>query len=154
MSFRAQNARPGQIEPRGEVRVEARNEAVNDAAFLRGDVLYSDPANGKWTRGAAAAKEPFAICYKDKATTATRVEYVDKVDMEIAVTADGVIQPQGFVKCGPTGRVVAHVSGTDADNLKVGRYLKRAAYVPEGDGVTAAPASAQGDVIIIRFGKQ
>lgn len=154
MSFRAQSAKPGQIEPRGEVRVEAKAEADNAVAFVRGDVLFNDPATSKWKRGAAAAKEPFAICYKDKATTDTRVEYVDKVDMEISVTADGAITPQSFVKCGATGRVVAHVSGTDADNLKVGRYIKRAAYVPEGDGVTAAPSAAQNDIIIIRFGKQ
>jgi hypothetical protein len=153
MSLLPQNARPGQLEPRGEIRTESRNEAVNDAAFARGDVLSN--VASKWQKAAAADKAPFAVCLKDKATTDTRVEYVDQVGVEISVTADGAITPQNFVKAGTAaGRVIAHVAGTDADNLIVGRYIKRAKWVPEGDGVTAAPSAAQNDIIIIRLGKQ
>lgn len=153
MSLLPQAAAPGQIEPKGEVRTEARNEAVNNAAFLRGDVLSN--VASKWQKAAAADKAPFAVCIKDKATTSTYVEYCDQVGVEICVTADGAITPQNFVKAGTAaGRVIAHVAGTDADNLIVGRYIKRARWVPEGDGVTAAPSAAQNDLIIIRLGKQ
>lgn len=153
MSFLPQNALPGQIEPKGEVRTEAKATADNATAFSRGDVLANKTS--KWYKGVAGDKFPFGVCIKDKALADVRVEYVDQVGVEVCVTADGAITPESFVKVGTAaGRVIAWVSGTDATELIVGRYIKRAKWVPEGDGVTAAPSAAQNDLIIMRLGKQ
>jgi hypothetical protein len=143
----------GQIEPIGEVRTFARATADNATAFVRGDVLANKTS--KWFKAVAADKVPFAVCINDKALTSVRVEAVDQVGVEVSVVADGAITPESFVKVGPAaGRVQAWVSGTDATELIVGRYIKRAQYVGEGDGQLAAPSAAQNDIIIIRLGKQ
>ena len=143
----------GQIEPIGEVRTVARATADNATAFVRGDVLANKTS--KWFKAVTTDKFPFGVCIKDKPTTDVRVELVDQVGVEVSVVADAAITPESFVKVGPAaGRVTQWVSGTDVADLIVGRYIKRAQYVPEGDGVRAAPSAAQNDIIIIRLGKQ
>jgi hypothetical protein len=149
----AQGNKAGQIEPIGEVRTVARATADNATAFVRGDVLANKTS--KWFKAVTTDKVPFGVCINDKALTATRVELVDQVGVEVSVVADAAITPESFVKVGPAaGRVTQWVSGTDTADLIVGRYIKRAQYVPEGDGVTAAATAAQGDIVIIRLGKQ
>lgn len=143
----------GQIEPIGEVRTIARATADNTTAFVRGDVLCSKTS--KWFKAVATDKTPFGVCIKDKPLADVRVELVNQVGVEVSVVADGVITPESFVKVGAAaGRVQAWVAGTDAAELIVGQYVKRAQYVPEGDGALAAPSTAQNDIIIIRLGKQ
>lgn len=143
----------GQIEPIGEVRTIARATADNTTAFVRGDVLCSKTS--KWFKAVATDKTPFGVCIKDKPLADVRVELVNQVGVEVSVVADAAITPESFVKVGPAaGRVTAWVAGTDAAELIVGQYIKRAQYVPEGDGVLAAPSAAQNDIIIIRLGKQ
>ena len=149
----------GQIEPKGEVRTESKNLAVNNQAFIRGDVLARN-VTGTWRKCTSGDIGPFAVCITDKATTATRVEYFDMVGGEISVVSDGVIRPEAFVK--PSTSTDAQVmesnpsTGTSADTTdeRIGRYIKRAQYVPEGDGVTATADAADGDIIIIRLGQQ
>lgn len=149
----------GQIEPKGEIRTESKNLAVNNQAFVRGDVLSLNVA-GTWRKCTSGDVGPFAMCVTDKATTATRVEYIDQVGAEVYVVADGVIRPERFVKASTAtdGQVMEHnpSTGTSSDGVDeiIGKYIKRAIYVPEGDGVTATANAADGDVIIIRLGKQ
>lgn len=146
----------GQIEPiTGEEQERAVNNADNAVAFLRGDVLvWNGGTLMKCTSGDAGR---FAVCVKAKPETDTRVEIYDKPGGIISVVADGVITPGSRVKpsTATDGQVVASnpSSGTSVDNEdeEVGTYLKRAQYVPEGDGVTAAADSADGDIILIQL---
>jgi hypothetical protein len=140
----------GQIEPIGEVREQASNLAVVNQAFLRGDVLKIT-ATGTIRKCTAADKRPFAVCTKAKAMTDSRVEYVNQKDLEISVVADGVIKPLNLVMPSATtdGRVIID-PGTAADTA-VGQYVKRAQYVPEGDGQQAPADTIAGDIIVIRL---
>lgn len=146
----------GQIEPRGEVRTESKKLAVNDQAFLRGDVLALTVA-GTWKKCTSGDVGPFAVCIKAKAETDTRVEYFDMAGGEISVVSDGVIRPERYVKPSTStdGQVMEHNPSTgtssDTQDERVGRYIKRAQYVGEGDGQTATANAADGDIIIIRL---
>lgn len=146
----------GQIEPKGEIRTESKILAVNNQAFVRGDVLALNIA-GTWRKCTSGDVGPFAVCITAKAETETRVEYFDMASGEISVVSDGAIRPERYVKpsTGTDGQVMEHnpSTGTSADTQdeRVGRYIKRAQYVPEGDGVTPTANAADGDIIIIRL---
>lgn len=146
----------GQIEPKGEVRTEQKILAVNSQAFARGDVLALNIA-GTWRKCTSGDVGPFAVCTKAKAQTATIVEYFDMKDGEISVVADGTIRPERYVKpsTATDGQIMEHnpSTGTSADTQdeRIGRYIKRAQYVPEGDAVTATANAADGDIVIIRL---
>lgn len=149
----------GQIEPIGELHTQSKVLAVNNQAFVRGDVLSLNVA-GTWRKCTSGDVGPFAVCITAKASTATRVEYFDMASGEISVVADGVIRPERFVKpsTATDGQVMEHnpsTSATAADTPDeiIGRYVKRAQYVPEGDGQTATANAADGDIVIIRLGR-
>lgn len=144
----AQGNLAGQIEPFGEIREEASALAVINEAFTRGDVLKVT-TTGTIRKATAADKQPFAVCIKNKALTDPRVEYFNQKDGRISVVADGAIKPENYVMPTTNGRVIAD-AGADP-NTRVGVYLKRAQYVPEGDGQQAPADAAQGDIIIIKL---
>lgn len=146
----------GQIEPIGEVHTQSKKLAVNNQAFLRGDVLALNVA-GTWRKCTSGDVGPFAVCIKAKASTETVVEYFDMKDGEISVVSDGVIRPERYVKPSTStdGQIMEHNPSTgtttDTEDERIGKYIKRAQYVPEGDGVTATANAADGDIVIIRL---
>jgi len=154
----AKGTKAGQLESIGQPVVKVAVNAVNNAAFIPGDVLCYDKSSFKWRLCTSGDVRPFAIAYKDKATTATRVAYVDDGGVYITVISDGVIKADSLVKpsTATDGQVMAATelgtATTTGTHLGViGKFIKVAKWVPEGDGYNARTDAADGDIILIKL---
>lgn len=149
----------GQIESVGEPLAETDNNAINTQAFTAGNVLARDLGTNKWRKCTSGDIGPFAVATKDKAETATRHEFVRRQGVQVYVIADGAIQPNNYVmpSTATDGQVQAF-SNTDttgstggSSGQRIGMYLKRAIYVPEGHGSQTKVAAANDDIIKIEL---
>jgi hypothetical protein len=148
----------GDLESVGQPLVKVSVNAYNNQAFVAGDVLAFDKSAFVWKKCTSGDIRPFAVCYKDKATTATRVAYVDDAGVYVNVVADSAIKADSLVKpsTATDGQVVAATelgtSTTTASHLGVvGQFIKVSKWVPEGDGYNARTDAADGDLIIIKL---
>lgn len=155
----AKGIKAGQIESVGEPLTETDNNAINTEAFTAGDVLARDRGTLKWRKCTSGDIGPFAVCTKDKAQTATTHEFVRRQGIQVYVTADGAINPNSYVmpSTSTDGQVVAFVNSDTTGSTggssgqRVGLYLKRAIYIPEGHGSQTKVAAANDDIIKIEL---
>jgi hypothetical protein len=157
----AKGTKAGQLESIGQPVVKVAVNAVNNQAFVAGDVLCYQKSGGdanKWKKCTSGDVRPFAVAYKDKASTATRFAYVDDGGTYITVVANGAIKADDYVKPSTStdGQVVAAgelgTSTTSANHLGViGKFIKIAKFVPEGDGYNSRTDAANQDIILIKL---
>jgi hypothetical protein len=154
----AKGTKAGQLESIGQPVVKVAVNAVNNQAFVAGDVLCYNKSTNKWGLCTSGDVRPFSVAYKDKATTATRFAYVDDAGVYITVIADGAIKADSLVKpsTATDGQVVAAselgTATTTGTHLGVvGKFIKVAKWVPEGDGYNARTDAANDDIILIKL---
>ena len=111
----------------------------------------------KWDLATSGSVRPFGVCYKAKASTATRLAYVDDPNVYVTVVADGAIKADALVKPSTStdGRVVAATEGATNTTLAshigvVGQFIKVAKWVAEAGAVSRTDA-AQGDIVLIKL---
>lgn len=73
----------------------------------------------------------------------------------VNLIAGGAIEPYAYVKLAAdgTGRVVAHVTGTDAENLIIGQYEGKPRIGELGDGNKVITTAAADDLVSIKWGR-
>lgn len=101
---------------------------------------------------------PFGMCYKDKASSDVRVEFISaQIGFIGYLKADGAIKPGASVKpsTSTNGEVVAAVVGGTADDSSdeiVGTFISKADEVSKsGSGVYVPSDAADGDIIRVAF---
>lgn len=151
----------GQYEPLSvPVTTKTAFRAVT-GVITRGDIITVAKGGadaGKIRIATSGDVGPFGMCYKDKASSDPRIEFISMQAGFIGyVTADGAIKPGESVICSTStdGQVVAEIStGTvtgDADNV-VGTYISKAIEVSKsGSGVYVPSNAADGDIIRVAF---
>jgi hypothetical protein len=136
----------GNTEP-FNLNVKTMNKLTN-AQIALGKVALRTTAvtPNAWIQGASAgANGPFCVAVNQLADTTSPVFSAAFAPSEVMVKAGGSIQPGAFVKVDGNGDVVAHVTGTDAEVLIVGRYIGK-------EGENTPTAAATNDVIRVRLG--
>jgi hypothetical protein len=157
----AKGTKAGQLESIGQPVVKVAVNAVNNQAFVAGDVLCYQKSGGdanKWKKCTSGDVRPFAVAYKDKASTATRFAYVDDAGVYVTVIADGAIKADAYVKpaTATDGQVISASETSTATGITgslgiIGKFIKVAKWVPEGDGYNSRTDAADGDIILIKL---
>ena len=154
----AKGIKAGDLESLGQPIIKSSANAYNNQAFLAGDVLCLDKSTFVWKKCTSGDIRPFAVCYKPKATTETRVVYADDAGVFITVVANGVIKPDQYVKpsTATDGQVVAAPELGTATTLAshvgvIGQFIKVAKWVPQGDGYNVRVDAADQDIILIKL---
>lgn len=113
-----------------QTRLSTRRLPVKSAVNIaKGDVCFVNTSGwlDQATNSTAAGSEWFVALEPANNTSGTNAAISCPVAAKghfVTVTADGTIQPGTPVKiASTTGRVVAFVTGTDAEGLKVGIYM-------------------------------
>lgn len=129
--------------------------------IARGDVITVEKGGanaGKIRIATSGDVGPFGMCYKDKANTDPRIEFVSlQVGFIGYVVADGAIKPGESVipSTSTDGQVVAEISaGTvvGTSDEVVGTYISKANEVSKsGSGVVVPSDAADGDIIRVAF---
>jgi hypothetical protein len=116
--------------------------------ITRGELLSRDAAltPDGFKTAAAADVRPFTVALETVTAAEAKGSIEVTEDGLVEVTASAAIEPGAYVKAAANGQVQTWVSGTDADNLKAGRYIRKPGEGGAGDLPTAAAAS---NVIII-----
>lgn len=136
----------GNTEP-FNLNVKTQNKATN-AQLALGLVAIRNTGitpNGWKTSDSAGADGPFCVPVNQLYATTDPAFAAAFAPSEVMCQAGGTIQPGAWVKVDATGKVVAHVTGTDTEAKIVGRYITK-----EGENIPVAAAS--NDIIKVRLG--
>lgn len=136
----------GSTEP-FNLNVKTQNKATN-AQLAIGLVAIRNTAitpDGWKTADGAGADGPFCVPVNQTADTTSPVFSAAFAPSEVMCQAGGAIEPGAWVKVDAAGKVVAHVTGTDAEAKIVGRYITK-----EGENIPVA--AANNDIIKVRLG--
>ena len=137
----------GNTEP-VNLNVIPQNKATN-AQIALGKIAIKDTAitpNGWKQCASAGADGPFCVAVNQTADTTSPVFSAAFAPSTVIVKAGAAIQPGAWVKVDGNGDVVTFVTGTDADQDLVGRYIAK-------DGESVPTAAATNDPIRIKLGK-
>lgn len=142
----------------GNVLAKEFNNAVNNQAFEKGDILTvgkSGASLGKVRLATSGDMGPFYFCKEDKATTVTRVWVLAQRGQRVSVVTDNTLTPLCTVK--PSTANDGHVmkltegSGTADDVMEaaIGIYQFISANIPMGGAGTAITDATAGTVVDI-----
>jgi hypothetical protein len=151
----------GQYEPLSVAVTSKTSARAVVGVISRGDVITVEQGGanaGKIRIATSGDVGPFGMCYKDKASSDPRIEFISlQVGFIGYLVADGAIKPgEGVIpSTGTDGQVIAEIaSGTvvGASDELVGTFISKANEVSRsGSGVYVPSDAADGDIIRVAF---